>query len=183
MVRWYGLGQPRCGRGTGGVPTAVRRTSPGTLNAALAVPRSLKNRRSTAFTLWILIREEKVEAKVIKARRRAKEKALAKGKNKPMRHRRGRTICGPTTEERQTVPWGRGMNREEIDEAGREIRRGAEGTNDHRSAGRANRHSKPGQIYQSNSPRRVGSRRWLCGRCSSVRTAASGFNPSDRSMA
>ncbi len=157
MVRWYRLGQPRCGRGAGGVPTAVRRTSPGTRNAALATPRSLKNRRSTAFTLWILVREEKVEAKVIKARRRAKEKAPAKGKNKPMRHRRGRTICGPTAEERQTMPWGRGMNREGIDEAGREIRRGVEEVNDHRTESRANRHSKPGQICQLNSLREAGS--------------------------
>ncbi len=77
------------------------------------------------------------------------------------------------------MPWGRGMNREGIDEAEREIRHGAEEMSDHKAGGRANRRNKPGQIYQTNSLRRVGLRRWLCGRCSSARTVASGFDPSE----
>ncbi len=119
--------------------------------------RSLKNRRCTASTLLIRMREGKVEAKEIKVGRRAREKAPAKGESQLMRHRQGRMICGPTTEERQTMPWGRGMNREVIDADGREIRRGVEEMNDHRTESRANRHSKPGQIYQLNSLREAGS--------------------------
>ena len=161
MVRWYRLGQLRRGKGTGGVPTVVRRISPGTLNVALVMPRSPKNRRCTASTSLIRIREGKVEAKVIKVGRRVREKAPAKGKSKPMRHRQNRMICGPTAGKRRTMPWGRGMNREGIDEAEREIRRcrgirhGAEEMSDHRAGGRVNRPNKPAQVYRMNSPRRV----------------------------
>ena len=157
MVQWYRLGQLRRGKETGGVPTAVRRISPGGLTVVAVMPRSPKNRRCTAFTSLIRIREERVEAKAIKVGRRVKEKAPAKDKSKPMRHRQNRMICGPTTEKRRTMPWGRGMNREGIDEVGREIRRGVEETNGHRAESRANRHSKPGQICQLNSLREAGS--------------------------
>ncbi len=165
MVQWYRLGQLRRGKETGGVPTAVRRISPRGLTVVAVMPRSPKNRRCTAITSLIRIREERVEAKAKKVGRRVKEKAPAKGKSKPMRHQQNRMICGPTAGKRRTMPWGRGMKREGIDEVEREIRRcrgirhGAEEISDHRARGRANRRNKPGQTYRTNSPRRVELRR------------------------
>ncbi len=161
MVQWYRLGQLRRGKETGGVPPAVRRISPRGLTVVAVMLRNPKNRRCTAITLLIRIREEKAEAKVIKVGWREIEKAPAKGKSRLMRHRQNRMICGPTAGKRRMMPRGHGMNREGIDETEREIRRcrgirhGAEEMSDHRAAGRVNRPNKPAQICRMNSPRRV----------------------------